>query len=108
MSGRVLKWAGIIVFIVTVSAMGLYLFTQDKLEEADQSASVIGAFIALSSLALTLYGTLTDRLARSTSTRGAVRCDRECGRIGIGAVRERDGVTASNPVLLVRRVSEAG
>ncbi|MFF5114476.1 NACHT domain-containing protein [Streptosporangium sp. NPDC000509] len=68
MSGRVLKWAGIIVFIGTVSAMGFYLLTRDKLEEADQSASVIGVFIALSSLALTLYGMLTDRFARSPST----------------------------------------
>ncbi|GAA3419741.1 NACHT domain-containing protein [Streptosporangium vulgare] len=55
-------------FITTVSAMSFYLFTRDKLEVADQSASVIGAFLALSSLALTLYGMLADRLARSTPT----------------------------------------
>jgi len=68
MSGHVLKWIGLVLFITTVGAMSLYLFTRDELEVADQSASVIGAFLALSSLALTLYGMLADRLARSTST----------------------------------------
>ncbi|WP_371782851.1 hypothetical protein [Streptosporangium subroseum] len=46
--------------------MGVY-FARVGLEQADQSASVIGAFIALASLALALYGTLTDRRADPTS-----------------------------------------
>ncbi|WP_329430647.1 NACHT domain-containing protein [Streptosporangium sp. NBC_01495] len=68
MSGRFLKWIGMTVFAATVSGLGLYLLTRDKLEEADQSASVIGAFIGLGSLALTLYGMLADRGTRSAST----------------------------------------
>ncbi|MER6831609.1 NACHT domain-containing protein [Streptosporangium sp. NPDC000563] len=68
MSGRLLKWMGIAVFATTVSAMGLYLFTRDGLAQADQSASVIGAFIGLSALALTLYMRFADRRTPSASS----------------------------------------
>ncbi|WP_169807729.1 hypothetical protein, partial [Herbidospora mongoliensis] len=46
--------------------MALYFF-QTGLEAADQSASVVGAFLGLSSLALTLYGMVADRRAVSIS-----------------------------------------
>jgi hypothetical protein len=67
MPGRILKWIGITAFAITASGLVFYLLTRDELEVADQSASVIGAFIGLSSLVLTLYGILADRHARSTS-----------------------------------------
>lgn len=67
MSGRFWKWAAIVVFVATMSVMGFYLFTRADLAEADQWASVIGAFIGLSSLAVGL-GMFTDRREPSTST----------------------------------------
>jgi hypothetical protein len=57
--------------------MGVY-FARIDLAEADQRASVLGAFIALAGLALALYGTLaarrTDRARtpQSESTAGTV------------------------------------
>ncbi|MEU4836504.1 NACHT domain-containing protein [Streptosporangium sp. NPDC023615] len=67
MSGSFWKWAAIIVFVAMMSAMGFFLFMQADLAKADQWASVIGAFIGLSSLAVGL-GIFTDRRAPSTST----------------------------------------
>ena len=66
MPGRFLKWVGIALFIATASGMALY-FSQRELQEADQSASVISAFIGLAGLAMAVYGTLADRRTRSTS-----------------------------------------
>ncbi|MET8162271.1 NACHT domain-containing protein [Sphaerisporangium sp. NPDC005289] len=60
MPGRVLKWVGITLFIGTAIGMSLYL-TQTTPDTADKRASVVGAFIALASLALTLYGMRADR-----------------------------------------------
>ncbi|MEU8378139.1 hypothetical protein [Streptosporangium sp. NPDC048865] len=57
---------GIALFIAAASGMALYL-SRRELQEADQSASVISAFIGLAGLALAIYGTLADRPIGSTS-----------------------------------------
>jgi hypothetical protein len=60
MSARVAKWAGGALTAVATAGLGVY-FTTVGLDKADKLASVIGAFIGLAGLALTAYGTITDR-----------------------------------------------
>ncbi|MEV7969366.1 hypothetical protein AB0O34_25770 [Sphaerisporangium sp. NPDC088356] len=60
MSGRVLKWAGGALFAGAAITMGVY-FARVGLDDADRSASVIGAFIGLAGLVLALCGTFGTR-----------------------------------------------
>jgi hypothetical protein len=53
--GKALKWAGGVLFAGAVVAMGVY-FARVGLENADRTASVIGAFVGLTGLAVTAYG----------------------------------------------------
>ncbi|MEV4804021.1 NACHT domain-containing protein [Nonomuraea sp. NPDC049421] len=63
MPGRLVKWMGIALFIAVAGGMALYLSRREP-AEADQSASVISAFISLVALALTIYGQYAERRAR--------------------------------------------
>ncbi|MFC6082986.1 SET domain-containing protein [Sphaerisporangium aureirubrum] len=55
---KALKWAGGVLFAGAVIAMGVY-FARVGLENADRTASVIGAFVGLTGLAVTVYAMLT-------------------------------------------------
>jgi hypothetical protein len=70
MSGRVLTWAGGVVFVAAVAGMGVY-FTRVGLAQADQSASVIGAFVGVAGLALSLFGVLAERRHPTSTTSDA-------------------------------------
>ena len=58
MPGRVVKWVGGLLTLLTAAGMGAY-FLKVGLDKADKLAGVIGAFIALAGIALTVYGTVT-------------------------------------------------
>ncbi|BDD73502.1 hypothetical protein GCM10023177_58240 [Streptomyces violaceoruber] len=60
MNGRVLVATGTTVTVVAASALGYY-FSQVGLDKADKTASVVGLFIALAGLALSIYGIVEAR-----------------------------------------------
>ena len=62
MTGRVLKWAGGLVAVAALVALGGY-FAAVGLDKADELASVIGVFVAVVGLAVTAYGMVADRRA---------------------------------------------
>ncbi|MGP4095126.1 hypothetical protein [Nonomuraea sp. KM90] len=66
MAGRVAKWTGGALFAVAAVGMGAY-FLHVGLAKADQTASVVGAFVGVAGLALALYGTLTTRRANAAA-----------------------------------------
>jgi hypothetical protein len=66
MPGRVWKWGGAVLFVAVAIALGVY-FGRVGLEEADRGASVVGAFVGLAGLALTVYGLMRDRRADAAS-----------------------------------------
>ena len=61
MTGRVLFWVGAIVGVLALAGLGVY-FAASGLDKADKVASVIGAFVAVVSLAMSAYGLIRDRL----------------------------------------------
>ncbi|MEO3812247.1 hypothetical protein ABGB17_24890 [Sphaerisporangium sp. B11E5] len=52
--GKAAIWAGGVLFAGAVVAMGVY-FARVGLENADRTASVVGAFVGVAGLAVTLY-----------------------------------------------------
>jgi hypothetical protein len=59
-SVRIVKWAGGAVTAAAVVVLGVY-FATVGLDKADKLASVLGAFIGVAGLALTIYGNVADR-----------------------------------------------
>jgi hypothetical protein len=55
MRGRVLKWGGGLVVVVTAAWMGIY-FAEVGLNAASQVAGVVSAFIGLAGLVVAVYG----------------------------------------------------
>ncbi|MER7211917.1 NACHT domain-containing protein [Streptosporangium sp. NPDC000239] len=78
MRRRVLTQAGLALFVGAMAGMLLYFWRTD-LETADQRASVLGLFVAVAGLALTVHGTLRDRRTPASSlvTGETVRAARE-------------------------------
>lgn len=69
MAGRILKWLGGVVALASVCALAAY-FAAVGLDKADKTASVLGAFIALASLAMSAYGAFLDRPRSGGGTGG--------------------------------------
>ncbi|WP_156045118.1 hypothetical protein [Herbidospora cretacea] len=101
MSARVAIWSGGIVFAGVAVAMTIY-FTQVGLEQADQAASVIGAFIAVASLGLMVNGVMAER-RRSVSAGPAEQAQAAAG-FG-NAHNTISGGTFHGPVVQGRDVS---
>lgn len=55
-----MKWAGGVLTAGAVVGLGVY-FAVVGLDRADKLATLIGVFVAIAGLALTIYQTLTDR-----------------------------------------------
>ncbi|MFI7057427.1 hypothetical protein ACIBLB_35675 [Streptosporangium canum] len=109
MSGHVLKWVGGALTAGAAVGMGVY-FHRVGLEQADQSASMIGAFIGLAGLALALHGTLTARRTGPASTSvvdAAAALDHATtGKPDLGGVQnEIGGGTFHGPVIQGRDIS---
>jgi hypothetical protein len=103
MHGPVVKWVGIVLFVGAAVGMGTY-FTQVGLEQADQTASVIGAFIALAGLGLTAYGMFVIRRADYAARANTVASsDKEAdGKLDLSRVHhEISGGTFHGPVMQV-------
>ncbi|WP_433187841.1 hypothetical protein [Actinoallomurus sp. CA-150999] len=62
MTGRVLKWGGGLIAVAALVALGAY-FVAVGLDKADKLASVIGVFVAVVGLAVSVYGMAADRRA---------------------------------------------
>lgn len=69
MTGRVLKWAGGLVAVAALVALGAY-FAAVGLDKADKLASVIGVFVAVVGLAVSVYGMAADRRAAGDGQAG--------------------------------------
>jgi hypothetical protein len=102
MSRRALVYIGIIATVVTITSLGIYLVDVGGLEAADKAASVVGAFVALVGLAVTIYGGLVNRKPARTidlseelpTSRAEIVLQRERVRIeGVlhRAAEEREG-----------------
>ncbi|MFC4114794.1 hypothetical protein [Nonomuraea zeae] len=60
MSKRALVWTGAVVAVAALVGLGVY-FARVGLADADQLASVIGVFVALAGLGVSVYGLITAR-----------------------------------------------
>lgn len=60
MTGRVLIWAGAVVALPALAGLGVY-FWHVGLDKADKLSSVIGAFIAVIGLAMSIFGLIHER-----------------------------------------------
>ncbi|MBB4920323.1 NACHT domain-containing protein [Streptosporangium saharense] len=100
MRRRVLTWAGIVLFVGAMTGM-LFFLGQTDLETADRRASVLGAFVAVIGLALTVHGLLRDSRTPASPqvteetlvTEGTVRAARKAlGRLVAEQWREESRV----------------
>ncbi|MFQ6141518.1 hypothetical protein ACLMNJ_00385 [Streptomyces seoulensis] len=66
MNARTLIVAGTTVTVLTASSLAFY-FSRVGLDKADKTASVLGLFIALAGLAISIYGLLETRRSGTTS-----------------------------------------
>ncbi|QPP06502.1 hypothetical protein G4Z16_08915 [Streptomyces bathyalis] len=64
---RLFAWAGALLFLGALTGLGL-LFAHRGLEAADQLSSVLGTFVGVTGLALSVYGTVSARRDRQSST----------------------------------------
>ncbi|GAA3580800.1 hypothetical protein GCM10022419_072870 [Nonomuraea rosea] len=60
MGKRALVWTGAVVAVAPLVGLGIY-FARVGLADADQLASVIGVFVALAGLGVSVYGLITGR-----------------------------------------------
>ncbi|GAB3663323.1 hypothetical protein GCM10027589_26860 [Actinocorallia lasiicapitis] len=66
MSARFMKWCGASIFLVSVIGLILY-FSSVGLDKADKIASTVGLVVALISLAVTVYGMISDSVSGGTA-----------------------------------------
>ncbi|MCO5996233.1 hypothetical protein [Actinoallomurus rhizosphaericola] len=62
MARRVLMWGGLTLTVAAAAGLGAYL-SMVGLDKADKLASVLGLFVAVAGLVLTVYGVFADRRA---------------------------------------------
>ncbi|MFC7717259.1 hypothetical protein [Nonomuraea recticatena] len=82
-------WVGLVAAAAVAGGLGVLLFTMD-LDEADQLASVIGMFIGLAGLGVSIYGLVRGRsedAAAPPDRAGARWWYRVLRRVGKGSLR---------------------